>query len=43
MIQIHTLEVRQENRGDVIANDVPTVAVWVPQSMAKDWLVQEHP
>ncbi|PYX57973.1 MAG: hypothetical protein DMG76_10425 [Acidobacteria bacterium] len=40
-IQIHTLEVRQKNRGPVIARDVPTVAVWVPAVMARDWLVQE--
>ena len=40
-IQIHTLEVRQKNRGDVIARNVPTVAVWVPSSMKRDWLVQE--
>lgn len=40
-IQIHTLEVRKKNRGDVIARDVPTVAVWVPAVMARDWLVQE--
>lgn len=41
-IQIHRLEVRQQNRGDVIADNVPAVAVWLPQSMAKDWLVQEE-
>jgi hypothetical protein len=41
-IQIHTLEVRQKNRGDVIARDVPTVAVWVPATMARDWLVQKQ-
>jgi hypothetical protein len=41
-IQIHTLEVRQKNRGDVIARNVPTVAVWVPVVMAQDWLVQEQ-
>jgi hypothetical protein len=41
-IQIHTLEVRQKNRGPVIARDVPTVAVWVPAVMARDWLVQEQ-
>jgi hypothetical protein len=41
-IQIHTLEVRQKNRGPVIARDVPTVAVWVPAAMARDWLVQEQ-
>lgn len=42
-IQIHTLEVRQKNRGPIIAGDVPTVAVWVPSSMSRDWLVQEEP
>jgi hypothetical protein len=41
-IQIHTLEVRQKNRGPVIAQDVPTVAVWVPAVMARDWMVQEQ-
>jgi hypothetical protein len=41
-IQIHTLEIRQQNRGPVIADNVPTVAVWIPQSMAEGWLVQEQ-
>jgi hypothetical protein len=41
-IQIHTLEVRRKNRGDVISRRVPTVAVWVPSSMSRDWLVQEQ-
>jgi hypothetical protein len=41
-IQIHTLEMRQKNRGPVIAREVPTVAVWVPTEMARDWLVQEQ-
>jgi hypothetical protein len=39
-IQIHTLEVRQKNRGPIIASPVPTVAVWVPSSMSRGWLVQ---
>jgi hypothetical protein len=39
-IQIHTLEVRQKNGGAIIASRVPTVAVWVPSSMTRDWLVQ---
>ncbi len=39
-IQIHTLQVRQKDRGPLIADNVPVVAVWMPQSMAKDWLVQ---
>lgn len=41
-IQIHTLEVRQKNRGPVIADYVPAVAVFVPASMSRDWLVQER-
>ena len=41
-IQIHTLEVRQKNRGDVISSRVPTLAVWVPSSMSRDWLVQQQ-
>jgi hypothetical protein len=41
-IQIHTLQVRQKDRGSAIANDVPTIAVWVPAEMANDWLVQER-
>jgi hypothetical protein len=41
-IQIHALEVRQKNRGPIIASRVPTVAVWVPFSMSRDWLVQER-
>jgi hypothetical protein len=40
-IQIHTLGVRQRNRGDVIAADVPALAVWVPAAMARAWLVQD--
>jgi len=40
-IQIHTLEIREQKRGAVIANNVPAVAVWIPQAMAEDWLVQQ--
>ncbi len=39
-IQIHTLQVRQPDRGGVIADNVPTVAVWIPQNMGQGWLVQ---
>jgi hypothetical protein len=39
-IQIHTLEVRQMNRGPLIADNVPTIAVWIPRNMALGWLVQ---
>jgi hypothetical protein len=41
-IQIHTVQVRQKDRGPLIADNVPTIAVWIPQSMAKEWLVQEQ-
>jgi hypothetical protein len=41
-IQIHTLEVRQKGRGPIIASRVPAIAVWVPASMSRDWLVQER-
>ena len=41
-IQIHTLEVRQKDRGPLIANRVPAVAMWLPNSMGRDWLVQER-
>jgi Z1 domain-containing protein len=40
-IQIHMLEVRQRNRGPIIAARVPALAVWVPSSMSRDWLIQE--
>jgi len=40
-IQIHTLDVRQKERGALIAENVPSVAVWIPQAMAQDWLVQQ--
>jgi hypothetical protein len=42
-IQIHTLHVRQKDRGATISSNVPTVAVWIPAAMANDWLVQERP
>jgi Z1 domain len=41
-IQLHTLEVRQKNRGSIIASDVPAIAVWVPRDLAEDWLVQRN-
>jgi hypothetical protein len=41
-IQIHTLKVRQKKKGPVIASRVPTVAVWVPESMSREWLVQQR-
>jgi hypothetical protein len=37
-IQIHYLELRRE--GQTVFNDVPTIAVWVPREMERDWVVQ---
>ncbi|MBX7259348.1 MAG: Z1 domain-containing protein [Candidatus Hydrogenedentes bacterium] len=40
-IQIHHLdEVRQD--GEVIALDVPVVAIWIPRDMTADWLLQDQ-
>ncbi len=41
-IQLHRLDVYDGNvsEGDVLREDVPIVAVWVPQEMAQDWVVQ---
>jgi hypothetical protein len=41
-IQIHTLEVREKSRGPIIASRVPAVAVWIPSTMSRDWVVQER-
>ncbi len=43
-VQIHYLKVgkgRTKNR-EVIAENVPTVAVWMPREMSTDWIVQEQ-
>jgi len=39
-IQLHNLTVRAKQHGPVIADNTPTVAVWVPGAMAREWLVQ---
>lgn len=45
-IQIHSLTLRRSGerrgQGQLIAEDVPAVAVWIPRTMAEDWLVQEE-
>jgi hypothetical protein len=38
-IQIHKLRVTQEGTGDL--TNIPALAIWVPQSMAEDWIVQD--
>ena len=39
-IQIHNLEIVREN-GETISI-VPAIAVWIPQNMSTDWLVQNQ-
>ncbi len=40
-IQIHRIDLTK-NRTESVANDVPVLAVWVPQRFAKGWIVQEQ-
>jgi len=42
-VQIHrlTLSLGRGPDRQVVHDDVPTIAVWVPREMAADWLVQE--
>jgi hypothetical protein len=39
-VQIHNLIVLGKGRGPMLRDNVPAVALWVPGSMSKDWLVQ---
>ncbi len=39
-VQIHRLRIRRSNET---LEDVPTLAIWVPQEMARTWVVQEEP
>lgn len=43
-IQIHNLRIgrgKGENR-EVMADNVPAIAVWMPREMSRDWVVQEQ-
>jgi hypothetical protein len=40
-VQIHRLDLTQEN--NVVAQDVPVIAVWVPGRLARGWVVQAQP
>lgn len=42
-VQVHRLRLLEHGSTTVRAQDVPTIAVWVPAVMAEDWVVQEHP
>jgi hypothetical protein len=37
-VQIHRLTLTQENQDSI--DDVPVIAIWVPENLAKGWLVQ---
>jgi hypothetical protein len=42
-VQIHNLEVRREDHKmvtHVIAENVPTIAIWLPKKMSAGWIVQ---
>lgn len=40
-VQIHSLRLlRDKTSKEIVANEVPAVAVWVPKDMAGDWLSQ---
>ena len=40
-IQIHTLELTREKGRQVVVGDVPVVAVWVPERLARAWIAQD--
>ena len=40
-IQLHTLRIKEPGGGRV--ENVPTVAIWIPGSIAQDFLVQDQP
>jgi hypothetical protein len=43
-IQLHTLDLTREKRGREIAvENVPVVAVWVPERLARGWINQNQP
>ena len=39
-VQIHTLNLRMND--DFVANNVPVIAVWIPNRIGRDWLVQDQ-
>jgi hypothetical protein len=42
-IQIHTLDLTQGKGGNVIKDNVPVFAVWVPARLARAWINQNQP
>jgi hypothetical protein len=43
-VQLHTLQLYVGNdRGTIVATDVPTIAVWVPAEYNASWIIQDQP
>ncbi len=42
-IQIHTLDLRREQTGPIIAENIPVLVVWVPARMEAAWVNQDQP
>ena len=40
-IQIHELELTSKNSTQVVAKDIPVLAVWVPERLGRAWVVQD--
>ena len=40
-IQVHRYDL--EHDGNVLAQQVPVIAVWVPRRLSLDWLIQDQP
>lgn len=41
IIQLHRLKVLDPNKS-IVGNDIRSIAVWIPEKMAKSWLVQDQ-
>jgi hypothetical protein len=41
-IQIHNLRVLSAGERQIVSDNVPAIAVWVPSAMSSDWLVQNQ-
>jgi hypothetical protein len=42
-LQIHMLTIKEQDQGSLIADSVPAIAIWIPEALAKDWVVQQEP
>ena len=42
-VQIHTLDLRRERTGPIIAENIPVLAVWVPERLGVAWINQDQP